>query len=143
MIVRLASAGDTEQVRAIYASVHPDPKDRSDAEWASYKIHVACDGRWDKDPDYWPVVGYTAADLTIPGVLRGVETLVRPEYQGRGVGRALMEARLAASPKWIFVGATALDNQPMRRLLEQQGMVARERFTYADGKDGIIYASPF
>lgn len=141
-MIRDFRSGDVAQVKALYAAVHPDPQPRTDEEWAMYSILVACDGRWDQPPETWgTVLGYTASDLRVPGILRGVETLVDRTQQGRGIGRALLAARVRDGGDRVFIGATEADNWPMRHLLEAQGFVDREHFLYQNGRPGILYAS--
>jgi ribosomal protein S18 acetylase RimI-like enzyme len=77
------------------------------------------------------VVGYTYAGLEGPDymALRGpagalYDIVVDPEHRGRGVGRALLDATLAAlkergAPRVVL--STAEQNEPAQRLFERAG----------------------
>lgn len=85
------------------------------------------------------VLGHTAWTQH-PAYALWDETVVEPEWQGRGVGGALMEQRLRCSQGAVF-GATAPDNDAMRRLLYRLGLRCTKTLfhAYGPGKDALLY----
>jgi len=143
MHLRLSRPGDLEQIKAIYATVHPYPVERTDDEWRSYDVLVATDGSWAVDPDSWTdITGYTALSFTHPPFATGVETLVRPDRQALGVGRALMAWRLTRLDGRPFIGAVEGGNARMEHLLQSFGLHRLAgSVVFPTGARGHVYVS--
>jgi len=123
MIPHPMFAGDEAAVRAIYKICHPGNV-ALPLYW--YFVHptlcVTLEGK---------VVGFTSFTVTvIPGfgeTMYGKDVCVLPEYQGRGIAKALHAARLATGRNTgvrIFMGVTSQDNKAMVKILENSGMHA-------------------
>ena len=120
LVIRPMNSGDLPRVEAIYRALHPRPMPARD--WSRY--HVIVTARADT------VAGYAAAQLLLDNTFLLTETLVLPEFQGRGIGRRLMEARLRLGQQ---LGATEAlggcddDHTAMVHLLLSQGFRPVER----------------
>lgn len=71
------------------------------------------------------VVGHTTWSQQ-QGFTAWEETAVHADYRGRGIGRALMEARAARTPGFV-IGACHDENEPMVHLLTTMGFHACQR----------------
>lgn len=116
-MVRPMREGELPVVQALFWSLHPAPYEHE--EWPKLVIFVAEeDGR---------IVGYSSALVGPDNNWYLIETLVLPEYQGRGIGRALMEKRLEFGTALGCIEAicTTGDDTPhaMRHLLREQGFL--------------------
>ena len=89
------------------------------------------------------IVGYTTY-LIRQGCMVGLETCVTGEYRGRGIGRALMEYRLAVAQRLncqIVTGGVREDHEVMVHLLESLGLHACQRVPQGYGPDPMmVYA---
>ena len=86
------------------------------------------------------------AGLIVPGMARqrhtaGVGIMVHTDYQGRGIGRALMEALLDIADNWLMLKRVELsvftDNERAVRLYESLGFVVEGTKRYAAVKNGV------
>ena len=86
------------------------------------------------------------AGLVIPAMARqrhtaGVGIMVHTDYQGRGIGRALMEALLDIADNWLMLKRVELsvftDNERAVRLYESLGFVVEGTKRYAAVKNGV------
>ena len=86
------------------------------------------------------------AGLVIPFMARQRHTavvgiMVHTDYQGRGIGRALMEALLDIADNWLMLKRVELsvftDNERAVRLYESLGFVVEGTKRYAAVKNGV------
>lgn len=116
---------DEAEVRAIYAACHPGWPQRAPRWYEVFPTLVAVDDD--------TVVGFCSYSVAIPPkpeitamfMLYGQDIGVRPDYQGRGLGRRLAEARFDAGRAVgakVYMGFTQPDNGPMIRIFEEQGL---------------------
>ncbi|WP_299076079.1 GNAT family N-acetyltransferase [uncultured Fretibacterium sp.] len=86
------------------------------------------------------------AGLVIPFMARqrhtaGVGIMVHTDYQGRGIGRALMESLLDIADNWLMLKRVELsvftDNERAVRLYESLGFVVEGTKRYAAVKNGV------
>lgn len=86
------------------------------------------------------------AGLVIPAMARqrhtaGVGIMVHTDYQGRGIGRALMESLLDIADNWLMLKRVELsvftDNERAVRLYESLGFVVEGTKRYAAVKNGV------
>lgn len=70
------------------------------------------------------ILGYVLTTSEMPGQITLKGLFIRPRYQGRGVGRALLVASYATAPAGATVILEVLEaNRKAIRLYEQQGFV--------------------
>lgn len=131
---------DDKQVRDIYARCHPAVPARPEHWYWAYPTLVAVQAQ--------TIVGFTSFSLS-PGptgvlTLFGNDLCVTPAWQRRGIGWALAQARMDAGRALGakgFIGITASDNTPVRRIFERQGLHACQCLPgYFGGRDGIVWA---
>lgn len=71
----------------------------------------------------------------------GVGIMVHTDYQGRGIGRALMESLLDIADNWLMLKRVELsvftDNERAVRLYESLGFVVEGTKRYAAVKNGV------
>jgi GNAT superfamily N-acetyltransferase len=131
---------DDARVRALQALCHPTWPEFP-AVWycAHPTLVVEAEGE---------LVAFTsyAMNFTDEGKLTmwGKDTCVAPEWRGRGIASDLLQRRLNIARQLgagIFVGATALDNVPMQRLLEKAGGTVQGLIhgAYPDGTNALCY----
>ena len=86
------------------------------------------------------------AGLVVPAMARqrhtaGVGIMVHTDYQGRGIGRALMESLLDIADNWLMLKRVELsvftDNERAVRLYESLGFVVEGTKRYAAVKNGV------
>lgn len=117
--IELIQAGP--QVQEMYATMHPQPDLGRD--WEPFLVIAVFDGV--------TIMGYAAHLLlsfpAIPGeILQAVEVIVRPEYQGRGLGKLLKRAQIALAEELgvVCIVAGCDDNQEaMKHLYDSFGFV--------------------
>jgi ribosomal-protein-alanine N-acetyltransferase len=87
------------------------------------------------------VVGFVAADVRRRERLAWIATIgVLPEYRGRGIGRALMEACEAQIPTPSIRLSVRESNRTAIHLYESMGyrQVGRWKVYYHDGEDALV-----
>ena len=86
------------------------------------------------------------AGLVVPAMARqrhtaGVGIMVHADYQGRGIGRALMESLLDIADNWLMLKRVELsvftDNERAVRLYKSLGFVVEGTKKYAAVKNGV------
>lgn len=116
MQIRLMRFSERAAVEHVYQTVHPKPDPNRD--WDRLTVLVALyEGA---------IVGYASAQSAGSQVWLLVETLVLPEFQGHGLGKRLMEGRLAlgrALGMKTAAGGCDDDHAAMRHMLNIQGFL--------------------
>lgn len=155
-IIRRAEPSDLEAVKRIFMG----PK----VTWGTLQLPYALSDAWRKrlqEPaeGYYGLVacmdGEVVGELgliTYPNVPRrrhaaGLGMSVRDDWQGKGVGSALMQAAVGMADKWLNILRLELevytDNEPAVRLYKKFGFVVEGTlrcFAYRDGQFVDVYA---
>jgi ribosomal protein S18 acetylase RimI-like enzyme len=96
------------------------------------RLKAVCDGK---------VVGFVAGDVRRDERMAWIATIgVLPEYRGRGIGRALMDACEAQIPTPAIRLSVRPSNLPAIQLYESRGYAAVGRWKsyYQDGEDALV-----
>lgn len=146
---RRMRGGDATGIGSLYRLCHPTWPERSAAWFASVNTLVI--------REKGHILGFTSGSITLAPlsqlnqgsefVMFGHDVCVHPDVRGRGIGRALCEARLAlarAAGARTFIGCTWTENAPMIRIFERQGLkpygIMPQGFPHNNPPvDGVIY----
>jgi len=153
--VRAAEPGDFEAVARIYR----DPR----VVWGTLQLPFPSAERWRKrlaEPREGVYSLVASADGEVVGLLTleavgnprrrhvgQIAMAVRDDWQGRGVGTALMEAAVDLADNWLDLSRIELDvytdNEPGIRLYQRFGFATEgtlRRFAFRDGRYVDVFA---
>ena len=139
-------SGDDAAATALWILANPTREPPSSLWWWAHPTLVA-------ETDDGRLVGYASFTISLPptpdltvlhprAIGWGHGMAVHPDYQGRGIGWQLAEARadcMRALGLQFFIGHAAPANAAMQALFTRHGLAPAVTITQEDGTDLVFY----